>query len=143
MATAAPLRIKRVEHIGIAVKDMGVARTALEALGLHVELEAEWPEHHAGMAWYPAGETGLELLHGTSDAPLVGEWLGSGAGFFHVCLEVDDLDAAMAELQGRGVRLLEEEPHIGHGGRRIVFLDPASTAGLLFELVQCPAAEDA
>jgi methylmalonyl-CoA epimerase len=134
-----PLRITRVDHIGIAVKDMAAARTALEALGLQVESAVEWPEHHASTAMYPAGDTGLELIHGTYETPFVGEWLGSGAGFFHVCLEVDDIRAAMKELQSRGIGLLQEEPFPGHDGRDIVFVDPASTAGLLFELVQSPA----
>lgn len=137
------LKIRRVEHIGIAVKDMGAARTALEALGLAIELEQEWPQFGARMAWYPAGGTGLELLQGPPDAPFVGKWLGSGAGFFHVCLEVADIRAAMDELKRRGVGLIEEEPHVGHGGRLVCFLDPESTAGLLFELVQPPSTDGA
>ncbi|HTX07872.1 MAG TPA: VOC family protein [Solirubrobacteraceae bacterium] len=138
---AAPLRVRGVEHIGIAVKDMGAARTVLETLGLSVELEQEWPQFGVGMAWYPAGGTGLELLCGGADAPFVGKWLGDGAGFFHVCLEVDDIRAAMAALKERGVELSEDEPHPGHGGRLMCFIDPESTAGLLFELVQVPDGE--
>ena len=57
-----PLHVRRVEHIGIAVHDMGGARAALEALGLSVELEDDWPQFDTRMAWYPAGGTGLELL---------------------------------------------------------------------------------
>ena len=135
------LRVRGVEHVGIAVRDMAAARAALEALGLSVELEEQWPEHHARMAWYPAGETGLELLEGTYDAPFVGEWLGSGAGFFHVCLRVDDIHAAMDALRERGIGLIGDEPHVGHGGRLVCFVDPEATAGLLFELVQPPAQE--
>lgn len=136
-----PLLVHRVEHIGIAVRDMGAARAALEALGLTVELEEEWPQFGARMAWYPAGGTGLELLEGPSDAPFVGKWLGAGAGFFHVCLEVADIRAAMTALKARGVRLVEEEPHRGHADRLVCFIDPESTAGLLFELVQRPGGE--
>jgi methylmalonyl-CoA/ethylmalonyl-CoA epimerase len=134
-----PLHVRRVEHIGIAVHDMGGARAALEALGLSVELEDDWPQFDTRMAWYPAGGTGLELLEGPSDAPFVGRWLGARAGFFHVCLEVDDIRAAMASLRERGVTLADDEPHTGHGGRLMCFIDPESTAGLLFELVQQPA----
>ena len=130
-----PLRIRGVEHVAVAVKDMGSARAALEGLGLQMELEEDWPEYHARMAWYPTGNTAIELLEGTAEAPLVGEWLGAGAGFFHVCLEVDDLATALEALRGRGIGLLGE-PHAGHGGRLVCFLDPDATAGLLFELVE-------
>ena len=134
-----PLKVLRVEHIGVALKDIEGARPALEALGLNVTFEEQWPEFSAKMAWYPAGETALELLQGPSDAPFVGEWLGSGAGFFHVCFEVQDIDAACEELRRRGVGLIGDHPHDGHAGRRVMFIDPASTEGLLFEIAEDPA----
>ena len=133
------MRIKGIDHVGIAVKDMGAAREALEALGLELESAVDWPEHHASTAMYPAENAGLELVRGTDETPLVGEWLAAGSGFFHVCLEVEDLRAAIADLQGRGIGLLHDEPFAGHDGRDVAFVDPASTAGLLFELVQSRA----
>ncbi len=59
-------------------------------------------------------------------------------GLFHLCFEVDDIDAALEELRGKGVKLLTEVPKIGHGGCRIAFIDPASTGNIFIELAEMP-----
>jgi methylmalonyl-CoA epimerase len=90
---------------------------------------------------YPVGATYLELLQATGEASSVAAWIHEkGQGLYHLCLEVDDLDAALAELKGKGVRLLDETPRPGHGGSRIAFIDPQSTANVLIELAEIPAA---
>lgn len=81
--------------------------------------------------------TYLELLQ--SDKPGTGtsRWIDErGEGLFHICLEVEDIDAAMGELRGKGVGFQTEKPMIGHGNCRIVFLDPKSTGGLVIELAE-------
>ena len=89
---------------------------------------------------FPVGETYLELLEGTSQSSDVAKWIGErGQGLYHICLEVEDIDGALAELKAKGVRLLDEKPRIGHGGARIAFLDPQSTANVLVELAELPA----
>ena len=73
----------------------------------------------------PIGETYLELLEGT--APIPASPNGSmtkGTGLFHICFEVEDIDAALAELKQKGVKLRDETPRPGHGGSRIAFIDP-------------------
>ncbi|MBS0240790.1 MAG: VOC family protein [Proteobacteria bacterium] len=135
------MKIKRIEHIAIACKNMQVLKDVFEQkLGIAMEYEEHLPEHATSLAMYPVGETYLELLQ--SDKPNTGtsRWIAErGEGLFHICLEVEDIDDAMTELSGKGVRFETAKPMIGHGGCRIVFLDRATTGGLVIELSQSPA----
>ncbi len=134
------MKIKRIEHIAIACKNMQVLKDVLEKkLGIAMEYEEHLPEHATSLAMYPIGETYLELLQ--SDRPETGtsRWIAErGEGLFHICLEVEDIDAAMSELRGKGVAFQTDKPMIGHGNCRIVFLDPKSTGGLVIELAEMP-----
>lgn len=134
------MKIKRIEHIAIATKSMQTLKDVLEnKLGIAMEYEEHLPEHATSLAMYPIGETYLELL--ASDKPHTGtsRWIAErGEGLYHICLEVDDIDAAMTELRGKGVTFETEEPMIGHGNCRIVFLDAKTTGGVVIELAQLP-----
>ena len=134
------MRIKRIEHIAIACKNMAAIKDVLEnKLGIAMEYEEHLPEHATSLAMYPIGETYLELLQ--SDKPDTGtnRWIAErGEGLFHICLEVEDIDSSMDELRGKGVTFQTETPMIGHGNCRIVFLDPKSTGGLVIELAEQP-----
>ncbi|MFM9941977.1 MAG: methylmalonyl-CoA epimerase [Hyphomicrobiaceae bacterium] len=135
------MKVKRIEHVAIAVKSIAAMREIFEQkLGLEMEYEEELPQYSTKLAMFPIGETYLELLQ--SDKPGTGtsKWIAErGEGLFHLCLEVEDIEAALAELKGRGVKLIDETPRIGHGNSRIAFIDPSSTGGLLFELVEAQA----
>jgi len=134
------MKIKRIEHIAIACKNMQVLKDVFEKkLGIAMEYEEHLAEHATSLAMYPIGDTYLELLQ--SDKPGTGtsRWIDErGEGLFHICLEVADIDAAMDELRGKGVGFQTEKPMIGHGNCRIVFLDPKSTGGLVIELAEPP-----
>jgi methylmalonyl-CoA/ethylmalonyl-CoA epimerase len=132
------VKVRRVEHVAIAVRHLpDVRRLFEETLGLALEYEEHLPQYETKIAMYPVGETYLELLQGTGPASDVTRWVErKGQGLYHLCLEVDDIEAALAELRARGVRLLDEQPRAGHAGTRIAFLDPRSTADILIELVQ-------
>jgi methylmalonyl-CoA/ethylmalonyl-CoA epimerase len=134
------MKIKRIEHVAIAVKSIKAMRDILEnKLGIEMEYEEHLPEHSTSLAMFPVGETYLELLQ--SDRPGTGtsKWIEErGEGLFHICLEVEDIDGAMAELRGKGVGFQTEKPMIGHGKCRIVFLDPKSTGNLVIELAEMP-----
>jgi methylmalonyl-CoA/ethylmalonyl-CoA epimerase len=134
------MKIKRIEHVAIAVKSIKAMRDILESkLGIEMEYEEHLPEHSTSLAMFPIGETYLELLQ--SDKPGTGtsKWIEErGEGLFHICLEVEDIDGAMAELRGKGVGFQTEKPMIGHGNCRIVFLDPKSTGNLVIELAEMP-----
>jgi methylmalonyl-CoA/ethylmalonyl-CoA epimerase len=136
------MKIKRIEHIAIAVKDIDAMREVLEKkLGIEFEYEEYLPQHATRLAMFPVGQTYLELLESNKPDTGTSRWIAEhGEGLFHICLEVDDIDAAMAELRVKGVGFQQEKPVIGHGNCRIVFLDPASTGNVVIELAEMPKA---
>jgi methylmalonyl-CoA/ethylmalonyl-CoA epimerase len=132
------MKIKRVEHIAIAVHSLKAAAEMLrDTLGIDVAYEEEIGATR--LAMLPVGETYLELLEGKSPDSGVTEWIRErGEGLFHICFEVEDIDGALAELKAKGVKLRDETPRIGHAGARIAFLDPAATGNVLIELAELP-----
>ena len=134
------MKVKRVEHVAMAVRNIAdVMRIFQEKLGLALEYEEDFPQYQTKIAMYPVGETYLELLQATGDGSDTAKWITEkGEGLYHICLEVEDIAAALAELRAKGVGLLDEQPRVGHGGSLIAFLDPRSTANVLIELAQIP-----
>ena len=134
------MKIKRIEHIAIAVRSIDAMRDIFEKkLGIALEYEEHLPQHSTRLAMFPIGETYLELLE--SDKPDTGtsRWIAQhGEGLFHICLEVEDIDSAMVELRAKGIGFEQEKPMIGHGNCRIVFLDPKTTGNLVIELAELP-----
>lgn len=137
------MKIKRVEHVAIAVHNMQTSKRMLEEIfGLQVELEEQIGATR--LAMYPVGETYLELLETDQSGSRLAAWIAEkGQSLFHICFEVEDLDSALDELRQKGVKLLNETPRPGHGGSRIAFLDPESTGNILIELAELPAAHSA
>ncbi len=133
------MKLKRVEHVAVAVHDMQASMKMLEeTLGLELDYEERIGDTR--LAMYPVGETSIELLQAEGPASQVNEWIeGNGQSIYHLCFEVDDIDAALAELKEKGVKLIDETPRTGHGGSRIAFLDPASTGNIVIELAELPA----
>jgi methylmalonyl-CoA epimerase len=130
------MKIKRVEHIAIAVDSLKQSMDLLQnTFGIKVEYEEQIGQTR--LAMLPVGETYLELLEGQGPDSGVTTWIKEkGTGLFHICFEVEDIDGALAELKAKGVKLRDETPRIGHGGARIAFLDPASTGNVLIELAE-------
>ena len=110
------MKIKRVEHVAIAVQNMAESMKMLEdTFGFEMELEETIGT--TNLAMYPVGETYIELLETANPDSAVGKWLAEkGQSLFHLCFEVDDIEAALDELRGKGVKLLDETPRSGHGG---------------------------
>ena len=135
------MKVKRIEHIAIAVKSMARMRAVMEEkLGLSLEYEEHLPQYHTRLAMYPIGQTYLELLEADSPESETAEWIATrGEGLFHICLEVDHIEDALAELKQKGVALIDEKPRTGHANSRIAFLDPSSTGNVLIELVELPS----
>ena len=133
------MKIKRIEHVAIAGHNMAESMTMLEnTLGL--ELDYEETIGDTKLAMYPVGETFVELLQAGGTTSPVADWVAErGQSLFHLCFEVEDIDAALDEMRAKGVKLLDETPKSGHGGSRIAFLDPASTGDILIELAELPA----
>jgi methylmalonyl-CoA/ethylmalonyl-CoA epimerase len=133
------MKIKRVEHIAVAVRSLGESIDLLRnTFGLPLEYEEQIGQTR--LAMLPVGQTYIELLEGQGPESGVTKWIDEkGPGLFHICFEVDDIEGALAELKAKGVKLRDETPRIGHGGARIAFLDPASTGNVLIELAELPA----
>jgi len=132
------MKIKRISHLGIAVKDLAPAKKLYgEDLNLELKGEETVESQKVRVSFIQVGESNLELLLPTAaDSPVAKFLETRGEGFHHLALEVEDIDAAVAELKAAGVRLIDETPREGAHGTRVAFIHPKSTFGLLLELVQ-------
>jgi len=126
-----------IDHLGIAVKSLSAAKSIYEKLGLSVSPEETVEHERVKLVMVPVGESRLELLEATSEDSTIARFIAKrGEGLHHVCLKVPDLTAAVERLKKDGVRLVSEEIKTGAGGHKYVFVHPASTGGVLLELVQ-------
>jgi methylmalonyl-CoA/ethylmalonyl-CoA epimerase len=129
-----------LDHIGIAVKDVGAAFAFYrDALGLEIEPPEEVASQHVRAHFAAIGEARLELLEATAPESPIARYIDKrGPGLHHITLRVPDLGAALAELRRRGIRMIDEEPRPGAEGSLIAFVHPSSTGGVLIELKQNP-----
>ena len=130
-------RINRIEHVAVVVEDIA---TALEfwqdALGLELEHIEDIPDQQSRVAFLPVGESEVELVQPITDDSGVRRFLQKrGPGTHHICFEVDDLVALLERLKGKGVRLINETPIVS-GGKKLAFIHPESTGGVLVELYE-------
>ena len=126
----------QIDHLGIAVKSLTTAKSIYEKLGLTISPEETVAAEKVRVVMVPVGESRIELLEATSDDSAIAKFIAKrGEGMHHVCMKVPDLPAAVAKLKQDGVRLVSEEIKVGAGGHRYVFVHPASTGGVLLELV--------
>ena len=128
----------RVDHIGIAVNDLAASvKWYEEALGLECKGTEVVEEQKVTVAFLPCGDSELELLESTApDGPISRFIEKNGEGIQHIAIRVDDIDAALAELKEKEVRLIDQTPRYGAGGARIAFLHPKATHGVLLELCE-------
>lgn len=126
-----------LDHIGIAVSSLEEGLEFYRALGLRLEGTDEVPEQGVRVGFLPIGDTRLELLEPTGpDSPIAKYLEKRGPGLHHLCVRVDDVEAAMRRLADAGYRLLSDEPQPGAHGCRVCFVHPKSTGGILLELSQ-------
>jgi methylmalonyl-CoA/ethylmalonyl-CoA epimerase len=126
----------RIAHIGIAVRSIAEALPFYrEILGLReVDLAATDGAQISGV---DAAGTLVELLEADDEESPIGKFIARrGPGIHHICFAVDNLEAALDRCRAAGVRLIDETPRVGAEGKRIAFLHPASTAGILVELTE-------
>ena len=109
------MKALKIDHLGIAVPDLEVALGTYRALGFEVESVHEVPTEKVRAAFLPVGESRLELLEPTEPGSVIARFLEKRSGLHHVCLLVEDIDAALAELKARGVPLIDERPRPGAG----------------------------
>jgi len=124
----------RVSHIGIAVEALAESLPFFrDVLGLpEVPLD---DADGASIVGFSAGESLVELLEADDpDSPIARFVAKRGPGIHHICFSVDDLDATLARCRAAGVQLIDDKPRVGAEGKRIAFLHPRSTGGVLVEL---------
>ena len=128
------MKALKVDHLGIAVRDLEAAIRAYRTLGFEVESIHEVSTEKVRAAFLFVGESRLELLEPTEDGSIIARFLEKRSGLHHVCLLVEDIEATVAELKAAGVALIDERPRPGAGGSRVAFVHPRSAAGVLVEL---------
>jgi methylmalonyl-CoA epimerase len=127
-----------IDHVGIAVEDIDAALALYrDALGMPLVHRETVAEQGVDAALLDVGDGHVELLQPLGPETPVGKYLARrGPGLHHVAYRVADIDATLSALAGAGLRLIDERPRIGIRGSRVAFLHPASTGGVLTEIVQ-------
>lgn len=134
-------KVLGVDHIGIAVSDLAeVGSFWKDMLGLPANGEETVAEQKVTTGFFPTPNgSEIELLAATDETSPIAKFIeknGGRGGIQHIALRVDDLEAALAELKEKGVRLIDEKPRIGAGGAKIAFVHPKASHGVLLELCQ-------
>jgi len=127
----------KINHVAIAVQDIDAALKFWEqTFGLELNLVEEVPSQKSKVAFLPLGESEIELVQPTtSDSGLANFLEKRGEGMHHICIEVEDIDATLAELKSKGVRLINDVPE-ELPGRKMAFIHPKAANGVLVELYQ-------
>lgn len=130
----------KINHIGIAVTEIEPALAFWrDALGLKLDHVEEVSRQKSRVAFLPVGESEIELVAPTAEDSTMKKFLTDrGPGIHHLCIEVEDIEAALAGLKEKGVRLIDEKP-IQEEGRKMAFVHPKSTGGVLLELYEVTA----
>jgi methylmalonyl-CoA/ethylmalonyl-CoA epimerase len=127
-----------IDHIGVAVESLDSALALYqETLQMPLAHRETVTEQGVEAALLDVGDGHVELLEPLGDDTAVGKFLAKrGPGLHHVAYRVDDVEGALSELAGAGVRLIDERPRTGIRNSKVAFLHPASTGGVLTEIVQ-------
>ena len=127
----------KLDHIGIVVRDIGAALEVYQAaLGLPLRETVELADQQVQVAFLPIGDSNIELVQPTSDDSGVARYLAKrGEGIHHICVEVEDIEAALARLEAHNVDLIDQVPRQGAHGR-VAFIHPKGAHGVLVELVE-------
>ncbi|HWQ04696.1 MAG TPA: methylmalonyl-CoA epimerase [Longilinea sp.] len=130
-------KINKINHVAIAVQDLDESLVFWrDALGLAVDHVEEVASQKSKVAFMPCGDSEVELVTPTADDTGLAKFIAEkGGGMHHLCFEVDDIDAMLAELKAKGVRLINETAQV-LPGRKMAFVHPKSTGGVLVELYQ-------
>jgi methylmalonyl-CoA/ethylmalonyl-CoA epimerase len=128
---------ERIDHIGIAVEDIDAALGPWRALGMTVSHREVIASQGVEAALLDAGDGHVELVAPLGPDTPVGRFLSSrGAGLHHVAFAVADIETAVAEARAAGLALIDEQPRVGIGSSRVVFVHPRAVGGVLVEIVE-------
>ena len=130
--------IEKMDHVGIAVKDLDQAmKLYREAFGLKPDMVYESPHTKAKIAFFTVGEVKIELLQPVDENSVIGKFIEKkGEGFHHIAYEVKDIDESLRRLETKGVKLVDKKSRKVRENERVGFLHPKSTNNVLIELIQ-------
>ena len=130
-------KLKKINHVAIVVGDIDESlKFWRDAMGIELHHVEDVPSQKSMVAFLPVGESEVELVKPTAEDSGVAKFLAErGGGMHHLCFEVDDIVGMMAQLKEKGVRLINEEPQV-LPGRKMAFVHPKSTGGVLVELYE-------
>lgn len=130
--------IKRIDHVAILLPDLQEGTNFwVDALGLPLEKIETVPEQQVKIAFLPVGDSHVELVEPTDDTTGVAAYLQKrGPGLHHICLEVDDIEKTLAQLIEAGIPLIDDKPKEGKNGKKLAFIHPKGTGGVLVELYE-------
>jgi methylmalonyl-CoA/ethylmalonyl-CoA epimerase len=129
---------KAINHVAVVVQDLDAALAFWQkALGITLQRTEDNPDEAVRIAFLPLGGSEIELLEPTTPDSGIAKYLDKrGPGMHHLCLEVEDIDAAMHRLVDHQIELINETPRTRHDGTRYAFVHPKSTGGVLVELYE-------
>ena len=132
------IMVKRIAHIGVAVKDLGLSREMFsKLLGINTPRTEVVEEQQSTVTFFPLGESSLELIESTTDSSSLAKFIEKrGEGIHHICLEVDDIAKEMRRITGLGFQFTRDTPFDGGEHTLVAFIHPKSTNGVLIELSQ-------
>lgn len=132
------MKILKIDHLGVAVNSIDGGKAFWsDVLGLEFESAETVAEQKVKTAFFPVGESEVELLESTTpDGPVAKFIEKRGQGFQHVAFRVENIEEALAELKEKGIQLIDQTPRLGAGGAKIIFLHPKATGGILVELCE-------
>ncbi len=132
--------IKKIHHLAVAVKDLeAAARFYKDVLGLAFSGPEIVAAQKTKVGFLEIGECSIELVQPAEEgSPLTKFLKAKGPGMHHICFEVDDIEAEVKSLLGRGVAMVDEKPRPGAHGTKVAFIHPSATSGVLIELSELP-----
>jgi methylmalonyl-CoA/ethylmalonyl-CoA epimerase len=132
------MKVKHIDHIGVAVKDLGQAgKFYTDVLGIDIKEEEVVADQKVKVAFLPITDSELELLESTEpDGPVAKYIAKNGEGVQHIAFRVENIEEALEEMKAKGIRLIDEKPRLGAGGAQIAFIHPKETNGVLVEICQ-------
>ncbi len=128
--------LNKIDHIGIAVRslDEGIALYR-DVMGLHLHAIEDVPAQKVRVAMFECGDVHIELLEPTSeDSPIAKFLEKNGPGMHHICYDVDNVDSSLSNLADKEIRLIDSSARDGASGKKVGFIHPKSTMGVLTEL---------
>ncbi len=132
------MKVLKIDHIGVAVNSIDETKRFWgDVLGLKFEGSEVVEEQKVTTAFFPVGDSEVELLESTAPDGPIARYLGKkGEGIQHIAFRVENVEKALEELKEKGIKLIDEKPRKGAGGAKIAFLHPRSTHGVLVELCE-------